>query len=463
MRLTCLSNLFSRLTLLFISVLLTYSSNVVSQTDNQDITNSRSERDIAAESVEQLLSQIRQVEAEQNTFAPALAELNFDLGVQLSLLGLHDEALDAFLHADQGIKAREGLYSDVREPVLRKIHEQQIALKEWDEAEVALENLAWLRARNLDAMSVEYVKTLQELVEWNLARDYYRVDASTEGSSDALRRALIDLGSIYEIYDENSLPYDARTLELAAATNHSSALRVNIVFNQNRLEVESNQRFIRQFAAAKLGCENQYGELESETSVTNCTRWAERHLRSRLPETLVYDPFRESTEIQQEELFFSRGYFRGKDLLLDQAQIYIDAEDHANAFDALLRLADWYLLFGHQGYAEDAYHAAWKFAVEQRLAGLVQMGTPKPISIASVITNLPELHSGNRQGSAEIKVSITSRGEVGDIELTHSDIDDEQVVAELLAEYSSYRYRPALHEGKPIDVDSYSLGTEFYY
>ena len=131
---------------------------------------------LGTDSVVLIMRQIELVEAEENTFSPRLGELSFDLGSQLASLGLHEEALEAFQRADQNMKVADGLYSATREIIVRKIYEQQISLKNWDDAEVALENLAWVKARNLDAMSVDYVQILQELVEWNLARDYYDLD-----------------------------------------------------------------------------------------------------------------------------------------------------------------------------------------------------------------------------------------------------------------------------------------------
>lgn len=466
MHLTCSNIFFNRQTLLVIWGLSFYSLNAVSQT-NLDLTNSdlRSEQDIATESIEILVNKIRQVEAEQNTFADELGELNFDLGVQLSVLGLHEEALEAFLLADQSIKAREGLYSDIRESVLRKIYEEHVALKEWEDAEEALQHLAWLKARNLGSTSVEFVSTLQELVEWNLAKEYYGID---EGNiSLSLRTVFSDLDRIYDIYDENSLPYDEKTLELAAAVNHVADSKVNIVNPNQRFgaDIESNQQLSKQYTAAKAGCEHHFEGIEaSDVIARSCTRSAERYLRARLPDLIIHDPFSgATTERIQQSQFFSRGYFRGQNILLDHIRTYQSAGDHPNTLDTTLRLADWYLLFGHRRQAEDTYQAAWDFAVEQRLPGLLQMGTPQPISIATVIPDLPKLTQGNQQSLAEMQVNITSNGEVSRIELTRLDIDNIQAVAELLAEYSSHRYRPAIHQGKPIAVDNYSLNAEFYY
>ena len=153
---------------------------------------------LGTDSVVLIMRQIELVEAEENTFSPRLGELSFDLGSQLASLGLHEEALEAFQRADQNMKVADGLYSATREIIVRKIYEQQISLKNWDDAEVALENLAWVKARNLDAMSVDYVQILQELVEWNLARDYYDLDEEDE-SSISLRRAHADLEKIYNM------------------------------------------------------------------------------------------------------------------------------------------------------------------------------------------------------------------------------------------------------------------------
>ena len=419
----------------------------------------------AAESVEELLAAIERVEAESNSFAPELGELSFDLGQQLDILGLHDEALNAFLRADQNIKVREGLYSDTRETVVRKIHEQHIALKDWETAESALRQLVWLKARNLDSTSLENVEVLQDLVEWNLALDYYGLDESDE-SSFSLLDAYSDLNKIYRIYELNNLPLDDKTIALAEAVNRASSLKVTLVsVDQRRSYTNDAERsLIRQHNTIRQACESNYRGQEAEEASDVCVRLARRHLSSRLPETIIYDPFDSNAgPSSQQAIFLSRGYYRGKEVLLDQLELYRQTDNKDKTLDAILSIADWYLLYGYQGYAEETYRAAWNYAVEQRLPGLLQMATTQPISIASILSELPNLEAGNKLGMAEFEISINSEGEVQRLAITELDIEDEAAVAELIAEMSTYRYRPALHEGRPIEVDNFSFGTEFYY
>lgn len=419
----------------------------------------------ATESVEQILAAIEQVEAESNTFAPELGELSFDLGQQLDILGLHEEALNAFLRADQNIKVREGLYSDTRETVVRKIHEQHVALKDWETAESALRQLVWLKARNLDADSLENVEVLQDLVEWNLALDYYGLDDSEE-LSFSLLDAFTDLNKIYRIYDQNNLPLDDKTIALAEAVNRASSLKVTLVsVDQRRSYNNDAERSLnRQYATIRQACGSNYRGQEAEEARNACVRLARRHLSSRLPETVIYDPFDSNTgPSSQQAIFLSRGYYRGKEVLLDQLELHRQTDNSAKTLDAILSIADWYLLYGYQGYAEETYRAAWNYAVEQRLPGLLKMATPQPISIASILSELPNLEAGNTMGMAEFAISINSEGEVERLAITESDIEDEAAVAELIAQMSTYRYRPALHEGRPIQVENFSFDTEFYY
>jgi hypothetical protein len=421
---------------------------------------------LGTDSVVLIMRQIELVEAEENTFSPRLGELSFDLGSQLASLGLHEEALEAFQRADQNMKVADGLYSATREIIVRKIYEQQISLKNWDDAEVALENLAWVKARNLDAMSVDYVQILQELVEWNLARDYYDLDEEDE-SSISLRRAHADLEKIYNIYQSRGLPFDNRTVELSSAVNHRMAMKVNLVPVGDRREAinYSSRRLSRRFNVIQSACQSQYPDPELREISAHCISLGERHLRSVEPDTVVFDPW--DTGIgdtyDQSALFFSRSYFRGKDVLLNQLATYNESEDKSRALDALLNLADWYLLFGHYNSAQQTYAAAWSFAAEQQLGGLLEMSVPQPISMAGVIHGLPELRSGYRQGDAEFAVTIGANGEVEKIEFAETNIEDEAGIAQLAAEISTYRYRPALRQGVPILADGYLVDAQLFY
>lgn len=416
------------------------------------------------ESVALLLEQIELVEAAENTFSPRLGELSFDLGVQLSSLGLNEDALGAFQRADQNMKARDGLYAATREIIVRKIYEQQIALKNWDDAEVALENLAWIKARNLDAMSVDYVQILQELVEWNLARDYYDLDEE-EDSTLSLRRAHADLEKIYNIYQSRGLPFDNRTIELSSAVNHRMATKINLVAAGDRREASglSSRRLSRRFEVVEGACQSQYPDPEFQEISDHCTSLGVQHVRDIEPDTVVFDPWGAGDSYDRADLFFSRSYFRGKDVLLNQLAKYNNLDDKSSALEAILNLADWYLLFGHRNSAQQTYAAAWNYAAEQQLGGLLEMSRPQPISMAGIIHALPELRSGYRQGEAEFAVTIGANGEVIKLEFAETNIEDEAGIAQLAAELSTYRYRPALRQGVPVSADGYLVDAQLFY
>ncbi len=420
----------------------------------------------ATDSVALIMQQIELVEAAENTFSPRLGELSFDLGVQLETLGLNEEALGAFLRADQNMKVRDGLYSDTREIIVRKIYEQHIALKDWDDAEVALENLAWVKARNLDAMSVDYVQVLQELVEWNLARDYYQLDEDDD-TSISLRRAHSDLEKIYDIYYSKGLPFDNRTVELSSAVNHRMAMKVNLVAIGDRRNagIFSSRRLSLRYEVVESACRSQYPDPELQEISDHCVSLAAMHVRSQEPEIVVFDPWATSgvDEYNQADLFFSRSYFRGKDVIVNQLAGFQETQDKPSALQAILNLADWYLLFGHINSAEETYATAWNYAAQEQLGGLLAMSRPQPISIAGVIRGLPELRVGNRQGDAEFAVDIGANGEVVKIEFADTNIEDEAAIALLAAEFSNYRYRPALQQGVPISADGYLVDAQLFY
>ncbi len=421
----------------------------------------QSGQDIAVDSVELLLEQIRQVEATKSSFDQELGELSFDLGVQLASLGLHEEALEAFQRADQIMKVREGLYSDNREVVIRKIFEQHVALNDWESAEVAMDSNAWLKARNVDANTLAYVDVLQELVRWNLAREHYRIE---DEDSRPLLRAYSDLEKIFKIYDSYGMPLDDRTLDLAMTVNHLLSLEITVMdVTVDRVGVQTqaiDRRYYRQAQAAVSACESFY--TDDEALRDSCIQAAERHIHQSLPETIYLD-YSSETGFDQEVAFYSRSYFRGKDLLLDQIELLQEIDDDPRTLDALLKLGDWYLLFGYQSSAEEVYVAAWNFAKEIGMEDSIYMQEPIAISSAAVVETLPKLVVGKHEGEAELAVTITKNGEIEKIEYLDTDIADERVIADLSASLASSRYRPILREGVPIAAVAYTLSKQVTY
>jgi len=411
----------------------------------------------ALESVELLLDQIQTIEAEKNSFAPELGELSFDLGVQLENLGLHDEALEAFQRADQNMKVREGLYSRNREIVIRKIFEQHVELNDWESAEIALDSNAWLRARNVDANSLEYVEVLQDLVRWNLARDHYGVE---EEESRSLVRAYSDLEKIFDIYEARDMPLDDQSLDLAMTVNHLLSMQYLILdsITQREGTAALDRQYIRQARTAASACQGFYEEVEIQS---RCANSAERQIRQSQPETVYIDY--SAGQFDQSVSFYSRSYFRGKEILLDQIEILRRDNDDSRTLDALLKLGDWYLLFGYQRSAEEVYAAAWEYASGIGLGDSVHMQEPQAISTAGLVESLPRLVVGNRRGEAELAVTIARNGEIEKIEYLDTDITEESAIADLSATIAASRYRPILREGVPIAAVAYTVSRQVSY
>lgn len=412
----------------------------------------------SVEAVELLLTQIEIVEAENSSFAPELGELSYDLGIQFDQLGLHDDALEAFMRADQNMKIREGLYSPNREALIQKIFEQHIALNDWESAEIALDSNAWLRARNVDANSLAYVEVLQELVRWNLARDHYGVE---EEESRSLVRAYSDLEDIFAIYDARGLPLDNLTLDLAMTVNHMLSLDVLVLDSvQGRAGTAALDRtYFRQARAAMTACQSLYSEdIEVKQ---RCANSAERQIRQDLPEAIFVDY--SSGQFDQGLSFYSRSYYRGKDILLTQIEILRETDQDARTLEALMKLGDWYLLFGYQRSAEEVYATAWEYAQSVGLGDSIHMQAPQAISTAGLIESLPRLVVGNRSGEAEIAVTIAKNGEIERIEYLDIDIADEEAIAELSASLAASRYRPILRHGVPIAAVAYTVSKQVSY
>jgi len=241
--------------------LILYPSLTLSQTgDSLDINLVASDVDIPR-SVHILLGEITQLEASEDSFDPRIGELSFELGMQLASLGLNEQALEAFQRSDQSMKIREGLYSENREIPVRKIYEQYLELHNWDDASSSLNTIAWIKARNYDSSSLEYVDVLQELTYWSLAEDALNPDNKR---ATHLIAAHDNLEKIFDIYDINEQPLDNETLELVVAVNHRLAMHGVLGPNLETLK-ESQTR--RQFDVSTRSCETLFVEAEEALGI----------------------------------------------------------------------------------------------------------------------------------------------------------------------------------------------------
>lgn len=437
------------------------------------------------ESVRLLEAQIDEVEQSQSSFDPRIGELSFDLGVQLAELGLNEDALVAFQRSDQNMKIREGLYSENRELSIRKIQEQYIAMKDWESAEEALGEFAWLKARNYDTHSLEYVEVLQEMVRWNLAVDYY---LSSFKETSQLISAHDDLKEIYEIYEINNLPIDAKTAELTTSLNHRMALRDELTATIGLLDSEVEA--YRQVTVLKRSCQRQH-PMEPDLA-SDCSQAGEREIRSKTRElnygvsenqsltNTAQPPLKAFREAQQLavvpiidnsieydfdpiQTYFARSYSRGLNVLSDQFEAWQATGDSENTLQAHLKLADWYLLFGYQQNAEELYASAWTYADKEGLSDQIHMLAPEAISVEGLVPEFPALGTGRIAGNADFAIIINAFGKVERIEVVQSDIENAEVLARLTAEVSMARYRPILREGIPIAAVEHTVSRQVLY
>lgn len=436
------------------------------------------------DSVRLLMDEIAEAEAAEDSFDPRLGELSFDLGQQLVTLELNHQALEAFQRSDQSMKIREGLYSENREIPVRKIYEQHLALNNWDDAAISLNTIAWIKARNYDSNSLEYVAVLQELIRWSLAEDAQEPDGD---KAIYLSAAYDDLTKIYDIYEQNDQPLDKDSLDLVVAINHRLALHGVITPNLEALKTRQNRRHIN---VSERACQGQYSD--NEELLDNCIDAAKRQVYVNTPkasygvaenQTLAntqqlsvkqeffssqhwsVTEIDNSVEVDYDPMlaFFSQSYSRGKETLLDQLDVLRTGEDDEATLNALLALGDWYLLFGYFQSAKEVYATSWSFAEERGMGEQVNMQPPVAISIAALAESLPRLRSGSRDGFAKISLGVASTGEVESVEILETDIEDEKAVAELVAEFSMSRYRPVLREGVPFAAIKFVVDRQITY
>lgn len=378
---------------------------------------------------------IRELESSGDTWHPDLAESMISLAAQLQELGDHLGALPLLERTVHLNRVNQGLFGLEQVPALRMQIESHLALGQWDEADGLHQYLFYVHSRALDDSDPALIAALEEYARWNMEAFGQRL-----GLYPATR--LVDAYHLYSV----ALSIVDRDPELIEQSREHMLQRLAyIAWLMSRTGVLMRPE--AQFADVRLVDDNWVDML------------TERRYR------LSNNPF-----LQGEYALEQIVEMRQQRLL--QAGNEVDSEQRNNLLvahaDAMLDLADWYLMFNRRNAANAAYGRAWnamegedetlRSGVFERIVLLPRFegGVQPPASSVAAAPRAPDDEPSEETEPVPyviMKFDIDQFGRAMDVNILESwPEDDTRMQRHLIGALRASRLRPVIREGQATRV-----------
>lgn len=359
-----------------------------------------------AELVDSYLSIIDEIEARDGAYGADLSEPLLGLATALNARGQFADAIPMFKRGVHLARINDGLYSASQLPHL--------------EGEIA----AHIGVGNYAEADERY-------------RYLYRVQKRTLGNTDAYTRALLDHAD-----------WDFRAYQLGLDDDpYARLLRMQKRYDQALANISQNEQANAESLLAPMR-----GLLRTRYLIANYDGEAMR-------QTLYADEFTRQQRLREFEMNQLRNYEYGRDLILhmyklQQALVEHQGYDAATPAQSLARLGDWHLYHGKRFAALEAYNAALA-----ELAALddAQQQTARlfaePVALPSIdgLLALPQ-RLDSTTGDVMIEFSVSSRGQVYDIERIDDNEAFDRTASSLTRQLRKTRFRPRFADGQPVET-----------
>lgn len=265
-------------------------------------------------SVDTLMAAIEREEDRSDAYALTLGELYYALGRALSAEADHSEALDAFQTGMQVERINYGLNALSQLPYLFAIADSHRQLGEVEPATDALYSLYHIAIDHYGEQSEELLPTLSKLLDWQLTS--YALSAPRAGFKHLIDADKISAHQLSVLLN-NAANSERTTSSSALVAGYRQVVAVNYTIAEH---------LDRHGQPGDSGLTFSTGSSLQRTAATN-----------------------------------SQASFRNGKMALEQ--VVMERErggDPAEMAEAVASLGDWYLMFGQQRSADDAYRLAYQ-------------------------------------------------------------------------------------------------------
>ncbi len=379
-------------------------------------------------SIENYQSAIEQQENEAGPYDPALSELSFGLGNVLLYNHRYADAISAYKRSMHLHRVNDGIYSPSQTPMLRGMIKSHIKLGQTKDASQNYRQLFWLHAKTYGEKDPRLIPLMDEIGQWHL-----KAYAQTGLQED-----------IYHLQASSHLYLSA--IELTTEALGSSSLQ--LVGLLNNLALTSYYFALHQW---------NYPDARENNA----------------PSHFGYRSFGLSEEALRRGNPYRNGltsYRRTLDVFENNPDAPIEDKAATHA-----QLGDWYLLFGYQDLAMEAYHQAHSdlSGIEQKEVILETLfGTPKILPITQKqILKTPSIEGDEHRENPErdgtplfiepyvkVAIDVTPEGRVTEIDIlkTHPE-NAPGLEARVKRSLRVSKFRPRFADGHAVLTNDYPI------
>jgi hypothetical protein len=171
----------------------------------------------------------------------------------------------------------------------------------------------------------------------------------------------------------------------------------------------------------------------------------------------------------------TRGFETGKDALLEILQYEREKDDSAEALaQAIIDLADWYLLYQQRRGASELYAEAWSLLSEaenseELLAKFFGQVTPLPTFLAaptSLVFNSSTARDTTelQVGYADLVFDVTENGVVRNLEVLGDENEENYaIIGRLRREVRDAIFRPVVIDGETVRTSGNQFRYRYWY
>lgn len=375
-----------------------------------------------AGSIDTLLAAIERQESLTDSYAPELGELYFSLGRAFADQDAHLDALDAYRTAMQIERINQGLNAISQTPYLFAVADSHYQLGERERATDALYALYNLALNHYGEESEELVPVLDRLLDWQLRA--YRLSEPRAGFKhlvDADRIAAHQLSLLLTKTGDSDITADLPSYQRAIEVNYTVAEHIR-----------------------------EYG-LPSDNGFSVST----------------------GVSIERTPSTHTQSSYRNGKMALEQIILRLERSkqmDRAALAKAVARLGDWYLVFGQNSSAEEAYKLAYQVtspvhehSENEQAAKKEDIQPAETSELGEQLFSVPQAITFTRLDSSwsqrRLSASIDKKGRLTAIDWPQSENPSaEERFQRALKLANQVRYRPRIeHTGSRDSVGGVEL------
>ncbi len=356
-------------------------------------------------------------------------KLTEDLAVLGSLFqdqGDHVQAIEAFDRVVHISRINNGLHTLDQIPAVEQMIESYLAVSDWEKADLYYNYLFYIQEKAYGTKDPRIIPVLERLANWNLR-------AFNIGFDDSLGVRLSNAQIMFS----------------------AAAQMVGVHFGRKDDRFAAYQRNIANSAYLM----SKHPDLMRDLNSTEF-RMNEEALRRR---------------VLGGEQISSRGFQTGEEALLEVLRYERQEGNSPEALaQAIIELADWYLIYQQRRGAAELYGEAWSVLSatengEELLAKFFGQVTPLPTFLAaptSLVFNSTTARDTTelQVGYADLVFDVTENGVVRNLEvLSAEDEDNYAIIGRLRREVRDATFRPVLVDGEPVRTTGNQFRYRYWY